>query len=112
MAGNIQEELVFGQPVAPGQRIQMWKDRAYNAKISKIIRHWPPGCNGLVDVAVGVGTRHVLPESGFVALNAATPTQENMNIPVPIATKIWVEVANRDGVNAHTPVVTIFLEEA
>lgn len=111
MSDKISEELVFGQTVTPGQRIKEWKDRPYNARISKIIRHWPPGCNGLVDVAVGVGTRSVLPETGFVALNAATPTQENMNIPVPKATQVWVEKANRDGVNPHTPVVTIFLEE-
>ena len=105
------EEHVFSQPILPGQRFRMWWDRPYPCKIAKVIRHWPPGCNGLVDVAVGVGTRSVLPETGYVALNNATPTQENMNIPVPVAQQIWVEVANRDALNAHQPSVTVFVEE-
>lgn len=105
------EEFVLTAVLAPGQQVIPWKDFAYDCRISKIIRHWPPGCNGLVDIQIQVGNRAVLPETGFVALNAATPPQENMNIKVPKGIRIGAWLRNRDAVNPHTPVVTIFVEE-
>ena len=106
------EEFVLTAAVAPGQQIRPWRDLAYDCKISKIIRHWPAGCNQLVDIAITVGNRSVLPETGFVALNDATPAQENINISVKKGTRIGAWFRNRDAANPHTPVVTIFVEEA
>lgn len=105
------EEIVFQQVLAPGAGIRLVQPMPFPGYIKKILRHWPNGCNALVDIAVGVGNKHILPESGFVALNDATPVFDNLAVYVNQAEQIWVDLQNGDAANAHTVTVTVTVEE-
>ena len=105
------EEIPFQQLLAPGAGLRLQQPMPFPGKIRKILRHWPNGCNALVDVAVGVGNKHILPDSGFVALNDATPVFDNLSIDVNQGELLWVDLQNGDAVNPHTITVTITVEE-
>jgi hypothetical protein len=105
------QEIPFQQVLAVGQAVRLAQPMPFPGKIVKILRHWPAGCNALVDVAVGVGNKRILPESGWVALNDATPVYDNLSIPAAQGEPLWVEMANGDAINAHTITVTITIEE-
>jgi hypothetical protein len=105
------QEIVFQQVLAVGQQLRITQPMPFPGYITKTLRHWPGGCNGLVDIAVGAGKKHIFPESGFVALDDATPLFENLKIEVDQGQLLWVIMANGDGLNPHTPSVTITIEE-
>lgn len=105
------QEIPFQQILLPGQAVRLAQPMPWPGTIKKILRHWPAGCNALVDVAVGAGNKRILPESGFVALNDATPVFDNLSIPVSQAEPIWVELQNGDAINPHTITVTVTVEE-
>lgn len=105
------QEIPFQQLLAPGQGVRLAQPMPFPGVVRKILRHWPAGCNALVDVAVGVGNKRILPESGFVALNDATPVFDNLNIKAGQGEQLWVELANGDALNPHTITVTITIEE-
>jgi hypothetical protein len=106
-----QEELTFSQAVPALGHIRIWKDCSFNCKITKVLRHWPNGCNGLVGIAIGVGTRQIWPETGTLAINDATLHQEYMDVPARAGDQMWVDITNTDAANPHTPVATLFIEE-
>ncbi|MDD5547101.1 MAG: hypothetical protein PHO67_08125 [Candidatus Omnitrophica bacterium] len=105
------QEVPFQQILVPGQALRLSVQSPYPGKVRKILRHWPAGCNALVDVAVGIGNKRILPETGFVALNDATPVFDNLNIPVAQEENIWVDMQNGDAINPHTITVTVTVEE-
>jgi hypothetical protein len=111
MTSGRTQEIVFQQILAIGQQLRVTQPMPFNGYISKILRHWPAGCNGLVDLAVGAGNKHILPESGFVSLDNATPVFDNLHVPVGQGQLLWVLMANGDALNPHTPSVTITIEE-
>lgn len=106
-----QEELVFTQAVLANGHIRIWRDAPYKCKITKTMRHWPNGCNGLVEIIIGVGQQQIWPTNGMVAINNATLQQEGMSVPVRAGERMWVDIANNDALNPHTPVVSLFIEE-
>ena len=106
------QEVPFQQILAPGQAVRLVSQSPYAGYVKKILRHWPAGCNALVDVAVGVGNKRVLPETGFMALNDATPVFDNLSVPVKQGENIWVELQNGDALNPHTITVSVTVEEA
>jgi hypothetical protein len=75
--------------------------------IDQILIHFPPGVNGLVDVAIGHGSVWVAPaitkvqSESYIALNAATPVFDTQE-PVNKDEQLWLIVRNRDAVNPHT----------
>lgn len=73
----------------------------FDGIIREVKIHWPPGCNGLVDVRVGHGPKQFCPFEGFLSLNNVTPSYY-FNEEVQHTEQIWVEIQNTDGVNAHT----------
>lgn len=105
------QEISFRQVLAVGQQFELSQPMPFKGYIRKILRHWPAGCNGLVDISIGVGRKHILPESGAVALNDATPVFDNLSILVNQNEKIWVIFANADALNPHTPSATVTVEE-
>lgn len=111
MATGREQEIPFQQLLAPGQAVRLAQPMPFPGVVFKILRHWPAGCNALVDVAVGVGNRRVLPESGFVALNDATPVFDGLSIPAGQGEQLWVELANTDALNNHTITVTFTIRE-
>lgn len=82
----------------------------FDGYIKEVKIHWPPGCNGLVDVRVGHGTMQFCPFEGFLSLDNVTPTYP-FNEYVSHTENIFVEIQNTDGVNAHTISVMINIEE-
>ena len=87
------------------QRIPMLKT------VKTITIHWPDGCNGFVDVAVGYSQdKRLLPEEGYLALNDATPTW-TINKETDSDT-LWVDIRNGDASNPHTISVVVNYEEA
>lgn len=82
----------------------------YNAIITSICFHFPPGCSALVDVAVGHSERQCFPREDYIALDAATPVFVTGE-PVMRDEELWCEVKNGDSVNAHTISVILTLQE-
>ena len=111
MAIGRTQEVPFQQILLPGQAVRLVAQSPYAGYVRKILRHWPAGCNALVDVAVGVGNKRVLPETGFMALNDATPVFDNLSVPVKQGENIWVELQNGDALNPHTITVSVTVEE-
>jgi hypothetical protein len=105
-------EIPFQLTELPGQG-EKWEDNAgLTGQIVQVIRHWPAGCQGLVDIAIGHGdATWVFPDKPdtFVALDSATPVT-NLSEPIKAGEKVWVVVRNRDSVNPHTVSVTVILE--
>jgi hypothetical protein len=111
MPEKAQKQIVFKHTVDPLQGIIEHK-RVPLIKTAKTITiHWPPGCNALVEVAVGYSQdKRLLPEEGYLALDDTTPTWV-VNKDIESDT-LWAEIKNGDSVNAHTISVIVNYEEA
>jgi hypothetical protein len=104
-------ELVLRQTVPPLQGYVVGKGSPLTGKILQVMRHWPGGCNALVDLAVGHGDTWLLPNETdmFVALNNATPVV-NVDEPVYKSEELWMVVRNTDAINAHAISVTFIIQ--
>ena len=71
-----------------------------DGNITQAIVHFPPGANGLVDVALFRNTEQILPQSGFIALDDTTPAYA-LNVPAKIGDDISATFRNTDSANAH-----------
>ena len=106
---KVQETL---QPLTGDRFIS---DCPFDATVISIGIHFPPGCNELVDVAIGhsgdVEVGHsgeqCFPESGYISFNDATPAGWS----VRRGELLWVEIRNADELNPHTISVTFTLQE-
>ena len=98
-------------PAGQGTRIEL--PSPLTGKITQIIRHWPAGCIGLVDVAVGHKDTWVLPSETdtYVALDNATPVIV-VHEPIEKGEMLWMVVRNTDSVNPHTITCTFVIEGA
>ena len=94
------------------------RDCPFDATITSIGFHFPPGCDGLVDVAIGhegeVEVGHsgeqCFPEDGYISLDDATPVFST-NWDVRRGELLWAEIRNADSVNLHTITVIFTLKE-
>lgn len=104
-------EISFQITVTPGQVLRFEELSPLTGKIIQVIRHFPAGCNGLVDVAMGKeNDTGILPQTGFIALDNATPVT-NLTEPITAGDKIWVIVRNRDAIAPfHNISVTVLIE--
>lgn len=105
------EELSFRDEVAAGAGVELTEPCPFDGIISKVLRHYPSGCNSLVRVVVGIAGRHIFPKQGFVALDDATPVYDGLSIPITMGELIWTTIENTDSANAHTITVTVTVEE-
>lgn len=105
------DEINIRQTVAAATGIRVEEPIPYDCYIVQILRHWPPGCIALVDVAVGLNTRQLFPMDGFVALDSTTPIVRDLQIRAKINDRLWVQINNTDAVNPHTITVTATLTE-
>jgi len=107
----ITREVVLRETVQPLVGIRAIKGSPLNGKIIQIMRHWPDGCDALVDIAVGHEDTWLLPNEidMYVALNDATPIVD-VDEPVYKSEKLWMVVRNADAVNAHAVSVTFIIE--
>lgn len=92
-------------PASTGTKIQL--PAPITGKITQVVRHWPPGCEALVDVAFGHNDTWVLPSEvdTFVALDSATPVI-TISEPITKGEMLWMIVKNGDADNPHTISVT------
>lgn len=107
----ITREVVLRETVQPLVGMRVVKGSPLTGRIIQILRHWPDGCDALVDIAVGHADTWVAPEQTdmFVALNDATPVL-TVDEPTVKAEELWMIVRNTDGVNAHSITVTFVIE--
>ena len=105
------EQIPFPYDLAALQGVTLNEYAPFSGYIKQISIHWPEGCDALVDVRVGHGTKQFCPDDGYLALNNATPTYP-FNEWVKDHEEIWVEMRNTDGVNSHAITVTVILEGA
>jgi len=94
-------QVRFQETLQPLTGDRFTQDCPYDAIITSICFHFPPGCNALVDVAVGHGEKQCFPREGSIALDAATPVF-SINELVNRDEALWAEIKNSDSVNAHT----------
>lgn len=100
VAQNIRE-IRIQQNVLLNTGMILTQPPPFDGYIREVKIHWPPGCNGLVDVRVGHGTKQFCPFEGFLSLDNVTPTYP-FNEYVVHTENIFVEIQNTDGINAHT----------
>lgn len=105
------EQIPFSYNLAALQGVMLNEHAPFSGYIKQISIHWPPGCNALVDVRVGHGTKQFCPNEGYLALDNVTPTYP-FNERIADHEEIWVELRNTDGVNSHAITVTVILEGA
>jgi len=107
----VTREVVLRETLQPLTGIRSVKRSPLTGKITQIVRHYPDGCDALVDVAVGHGDTWVLPEQNdmYVALNDATPVV-TVHEPIVKNEEIWMIARNGDAVNQHVITTTIVIE--
>ncbi len=70
---KITTQVILRQNLAPLQGIRLQDFVPIDGKITSIAFHFPLGCASLVDIAFGYEARQMMPYSGFLALDDATP---------------------------------------
>lgn len=100
----------FRQTVVASTAVILSMRCPLNGRITELNPHYPPGCNALVLIRFGTD-RHgqVFPETGFQALDDASPVYR-VNISVEYDERLWMEIWNQDGLNAHTPSLSLVIE--
>ena len=111
MAVGRTEEIVFKYTAAALASVRLTEKAPFNGTITQVLRHYPDGCDALVDVAVGFAGDQFLPRSGFVALDNVTVPTLGLNVPMTRDDLLWVDIINRDALNTHTITVTITVSE-
>lgn len=109
MPKNIRE-IRIQQNVLQNQGVILNQPPPFDGYIKEVKIHWPPGCNGLVDVRVGHGPVQFCPFEGFLSLDNVTPTYP-FDEYIVHTENIWVEIQNTDGLFPHTISVMINIEE-
>lgn len=109
MARTVQVQFQWVVPALNGVRLQDFSP--VTGRITQVTVHFPGGCNALVQIAFGrSGTRQVVPSTGFIALDNATPAFP-VDEPVYENEPLYVIIQNGDAVNPHTPSVIVNIEE-
>lgn len=106
----VDKEYRFSTTLVAGATARMTVPSEVTGKIRQVTRHWPDGCNALVDIAFGVEDRPILPstKATYVALNDATPVV-SVDVEIRKSDTLWVEFRNRDAATSHTPAVIVNL---
>ncbi|MBA7573725.1 hypothetical protein ES708_15523 [subsurface metagenome] len=92
-----------------GSQVMMIEYAPFSGYIKEISPHWPEGCNALVQIRVGHGTKQFCPDEGYLALNDVTPTYP-FNEWVSDHEEIWVSLINGDSDNTHAITVLLSLQ--
>ena len=98
----------LGQEVPPETMItrrENYVEAPWEGILRMVVMHFPPGCNGLVKIKVGVGNREV---TDWIALDDTTQVFE-MHEDVMEGERVWAEIRNEDTTYPHRPAVIISL---
>ncbi len=92
----------------PAQGRKISKLSPLTGRIVQLIPHWPDGCDGLVDIAVGHKDTWIYPNEvdTFIALNDATPVL-TIDELIEKGEEIWMIGRNCDALNPHSISCTI-----
>ena len=103
------QQINFRYLVPAGQGIRATEEVPLDGIISSVCFHFPPGAMGWVQVAFGHGYKQIMPISGFLQLDDATPVFPASEV-VHRNEEVWVIIQNTDGINPHTISVIATLE--
>ena len=108
---TITKEVVLRVTLQPLTGTRIARPSPLTGRIVQIVRHFPDGCDGNVDLAVGHRDTWVLPNAidNYVALNNATPVV-TVDEPIEKGEEIWMVVRNGDGANPHSITTTVVIE--
>lgn len=85
------------------------KECPFDGIITSACFHFPPGCNALVDIAIGHSDTQSFPREGAIALDSASPVFP-VNEVVSEGEILWTEIKNGDSANSHTVSVILTLQ--
>ena len=99
-------QLNFRQTVLPSTGYKQTQSYFRAGKVTQLIFHFPPGCNGLVDMVLLKDEQPFYPLSGTLALDNATPV---IYVDADCYAKepFTLIVSNRDSANSHSPTCTV-----
>lgn len=96
---NIAVNFVETVPAATG--LNVTKNFIYSGKVKQVLFHFPPGCNGLVNVRLLKDQLPFYPQQGYLALDNASPIFP-LDIDYYRDEPLTLEIQNTDSANAHT----------
>jgi hypothetical protein len=99
-------QLNFRETVGTLTEITRAKTCQTKGTINQITLHFPSGCNALVDVAVFKNSQQLVPDTGFISLNDATP-QFFTDKPIDVGDEVTVKFVNADSTWPHTISVVV-----
>ncbi len=110
MQARITKQVRFEETLDALEGIEVESRCPLRGEIRSITIHWPEGCDGLVDIAVGHNGTFLCPNEPetFLALNNATPTFP-MEEPVVWDERLWGIIRNTDDANPHKVSVIIII---
>lgn len=103
-------QLVFKKTLSALTEDSLNQNCPVTGVITEIVTHFPPGTKSFVDIRVFHGTKQILPDNGYLALDNASPTF-SMNEEVNIGNNIRVEWINADSTFPHTISVIVNIVE-
>ena len=109
MATGQTTQLRFQATLPPLTGDTLTEQCPWNAICTSVLLHFPPGCAALVDVAIGHSDTQMIPQTGYLALDAASPIIPVHELIGP-GEQIWVTIANADAANPHTVTVALTLQ--
>jgi len=95
------QQINFRYTVQASRGLRAVEQVPLDGIISSVCFHFPPGAMGWVQVAFGHGYKQIMPISGFLQLDNATPVFPAAEV-VHRDEDIWVVIQNTDGINPHT----------
>jgi hypothetical protein len=95
------QQINFRYTVPAGQGLRAVETVSLDGTISSVCFHFPPGAMGWVQVAFGHGSKQIMPISGFLQLDDATPVFPCSEV-CHRNEDVWVIIQNTDAFNPHT----------
>lgn len=105
IVAKISIQVPFSRPdttVAAETEVILTEPSPVDGMVQSILIHFPDGCNALVEVVCYINQEQILPLTGYLALNNATP-EFGVNRRVKKGDALRVKISNKDTVNEHTP---------
>jgi len=103
------EQIVFDQVLQPRQAVVLEEVAHLTGIITSVCFHFPPGVVGLMEVAVGHGSRQIMPRAGFLALDDATPVFPCYEV-IKRDETVWCVVQNTDNLWQHRISATVVID--
>lgn len=104
-----EREINFRETIQPGAGAIVTRSFSQEGHITKVMFHFPDGCNALLDMALRKDRKPFYPLRDYLALNNATPVYQNLSIGYYAKEPLTLELRNRDSLNPHTVSCTVVI---